>query len=89
MNTQKKYEKLFSPYKIRHLELKNRIVKTSQWFIYPEPDGSIGDRVVRFYESIAKGGVGMIVIEETVFDWMRGCSNIPHPRLDDDRFIPD
>ncbi|MFA5654739.1 MAG: NAD(P)/FAD-dependent oxidoreductase, partial [Desulfomonilia bacterium] len=39
-------------------------------------------------ESIAKGGVGMIVIEETVFDWMRGCSNIPHLRLDDDRFIP-
>jgi len=86
--THKKYQKLFSPYKIRNLELKNRLVKTSQWFHYPEPDGSIGDRVVRFYESIAKGGVGMIVIEETVFDWMRGCSNIPHPRLDEDRFIP-
>jgi len=88
LNTHEKYDKLFSPYKIRHLELKNRLVKTSQWFIYLEPDGSIGDRIIKFYESIAKGGVGMIVVEETAFDWMRGCSNIPHPRLDEDRFIP-
>ena len=88
MAAYKKYDKLFSPYKIRHLELKNRLVKTSQWFHYPEPDGSIGDRIVKFYESIAKGGVGMIVVEETVFEWMLGCSNIPHPRLDEDRFIP-
>jgi len=88
LNTNKKYDKLFSPYKIRHLELKNRLVKTSQWFNYLEPDGSIGDRLVAFYDSIAKGGVGMIVVEESVTDWMRGCSNIPHPRLDDDRFIP-
>ena len=88
MNTNKIYDKLFSPYKIRHLELKNRLVKTSQWFNFLEPDGSIGDRLVAFYESIAKGGIGMIVVEESVFDWMRGCSNIPHPRLDEDRFIP-
>jgi 2,4-dienoyl-CoA reductase (NADPH2) len=88
MARKKKYDKLFTPFKIKHVELKNRLVKSSQWFIYLEPDGSIGDRFVKFYESIAKGGVGLIILEETVTDYPLGCSNIPHPRLDDDKYIP-
>jgi len=88
MKRDKKYDKIFTPFKIKNVELKNRLAKTSQWFIYLEEDGSLGDRFIKFYESIAKGGVGLIIVEESVTDWMRGCSNIPHPRLDDDRFIP-
>lgn len=88
MARKKKYDKIFTPFKIKHVELKNRLAKTSQWFIYLEPDGSIGDRFVKFYESIAKGGVGLIIVEETVTDYPLGCSNIPHPRLDDDKYLP-
>ncbi|NWG75537.1 MAG: NADH:flavin oxidoreductase [Rubrivivax sp.] len=88
MARNKKYDKLFTPFRIKNVELKNRLAKVSQWFIYLEPDGSIGDRFIKFYESIAKGGVGLVIVEETVTDWMRGCSNVPHPRLDDDKFIP-
>jgi 2,4-dienoyl-CoA reductase (NADPH2) len=88
MARKKKYDKIFTPFKIKQLELKNRLAKTSQWFIYLEPDGSIGDRFVRFYESIAKGGVGLVIIEETVTEYPLGCSNIPHPRLDDDKYLP-
>ncbi|MFH0813720.1 MAG: FAD-dependent oxidoreductase [Pseudomonadota bacterium] len=88
MPRDKKYDKIFTPFKIKHVELKNRLVKSSQWFIYLEPDGSVGNRFIKFYESIAKGGVGLIIVEEAVTDWMRGCSNIPHARLDDDKFLP-
>lgn len=84
-----KYSALFQPLKLNNkITIKNRIVKTAQWFIYVEPDGSVGDRVVNFYESIAKGQPGMITIEESICDYPLGASNQPHLRLDDDRFIP-
>ncbi len=84
----KKISKLFEPIKIRNVTLKNRIVKTSQWFIYPEAEGFIGERIKKFYEAIAKGGVGLVIVEESVCEYPQGASNIPHIRLDDDKFIP-
>jgi len=83
-----KYPHLFKPLKIKNVELKNRIVKSSQWFIYVEPDGSVGERLKCWYESLAKGGVGLITVEESVPDYPLGASNVPHMRLDEDRFIP-
>lgn len=84
----KKITKLFEPLKIRNVVLKNRIAKTSQWFIYPEADGSVGERIKKFYEAIAKGGVGLVIVEETPCEYPLGCSNIPHIRADDDKYIP-
>lgn len=81
-------KKLFEPLKIKNVTLKNRLVKTSQWFIYTEEDGTVGERLKAFYASIAKGGVGLIIVEETVCEYPAGASNIPHIRVDEDRFIP-
>jgi len=84
-----KYESLFQPLKLNSkVTLNNRIVKTAQWFIYPEPDGSVGDRLVDFYRSLAQGGPGQITIEESICEYPLGASNVPHIRLDEDRFIP-
>ena len=35
-----KYPHLFQPIKLGPLTLKNHIVKSGQWFLYAEPDGS-------------------------------------------------
>ncbi|MEJ5201663.1 MAG: NAD(P)/FAD-dependent oxidoreductase [Anaerolineales bacterium] len=84
-----KFTALFQPLQLTSkVQLKNRIVKTAQWFIYPEPDGSVGDRLVNFYRAVARGGPGMITVEESICDYPLGASNQPHIRLDDDRFIP-
>lgn len=83
----KKFKKLFEPLKIRNITLKNRMVKSSQWFIYPEPDGTVGDRLKQFYATIAKGGVGLVIVEESCCEYPLGASNIPHIRLDDDKYI--
>jgi 2,4-dienoyl-CoA reductase (NADPH2) len=84
-----KFAALFEPLKLNEkITLKNRIVKTAQWFIYPEPDGSVGDRLVTFYHTLAQGGPGQITIEESICDYPAGASNVPHIRLDEDRFIP-
>jgi len=83
-----KYAKLLEPFQIKNVILKNRMVKTSQWFVYPEPDGSVGERLIYFYATIAKGGIGLIIIEESACEYPLGVSKMPHIRLDDDKFIP-
>ena len=84
-----KFSALFQPLKLSSkVTIKNRIIKTAQWFIYEEPDGSIGDRLINFYRSVAQGQPGMITVEESICDYPLGASNQPHLRLDDDRFLP-
>lgn len=84
----RKYGSLFSPIKIGRLNLKNRIVKSGQWFLYAEPDGSCGGRIAAWYGGLAKSGPGMITIEESICEYPWGASQMPHIRLDEDRFIP-
>lgn len=59
------YEKLFSTGKIGNLELKNRVVMTAMGTGYANPDGTPSDRITKYYEERAKGGVGLIVTEVT------------------------
>jgi len=82
------YKHLLEPASIRHLKLKNRIVKPAQWLVYAEADGSVGERAIAFYETIAKGGVGLVTVEESICDFPQGASAMPHIRLDDDKFLP-
>lgn len=60
-----KYPYLFSPGKIGNLELKNRIVMTAMGTGYSNLDGTPSDRIIKYYEERAKGGVGLIVTEVT------------------------
>ncbi|MBI2869814.1 MAG: FAD-dependent oxidoreductase [Chloroflexi bacterium] len=84
-----RYSKLFEPLRINKVTLKNRIVKTPQLFIYREPDGRVGPRIKGWYETLARGGAGMITVEEHVVDYPVGASYVPPNRLDEDRFIPE
>jgi len=84
-----KYTALFEPLRLNSkVTLKNRIIKTAQWFIYPEADGSVSDRLINFYKSLAESKPGQITVEESICEYPLGASNQPHIRLDDDRFIP-
>jgi len=84
----KKFKKLFEPLRIKNVTLKNRIVKSSQMFFYAEDDGSVGERIKQFYATIAKGGVGLVIVEETAPEHSISESYFPHLYVDDDKFIP-
>ena len=65
-----KFSALFQPLTLHpNVTLENRIVKTAQWLIYPEADGSVGDRLINFYRSIAQGKPGLITVEESICDY--------------------
>jgi len=52
--------KLFEKGRIGNLEIKNRVVMAPM-AVTIDPDGSLSERTVRYYEERAKGGVGMII----------------------------
>lgn len=58
-----KFEKLFSPLKIRDLELPNRVIMTGMGTNMVSRDGSITDTLIEYHKIRAKGGVGMNFLE--------------------------
>jgi len=61
-------ETLFSPFKIGTLELRNRIVMGPMGTNLSNPDGTITEEQIGYYEARARGGVGLIITEMAVVD---------------------
>ena len=78
---------LFSPCKIGNVEIKNRICKAPQTTGLSHMDGTVSERLVRCYEDLAKGEVGMIIVEYAYVD--RKCSKSASNQLGicDDEYI--
>jgi 2,4-dienoyl-CoA reductase (NADPH2) len=87
-----KFKNLMEPGFIGKVQTKNRLFKTGASSTLGDASGKINDRHRAFYGAIARGGIGLIVVE--------GCSLIKPPvmdissganttlRLDNDEFIP-
>ena len=75
---------LLQPIKVGNLTLKNRVMFPPLTTGYEERDGSIGARSLAFYERLAKGGTGFVVIGDVA----PVMTASPTPKLCDDRQIP-
>lgn len=79
--------KLFEPYKIGKMELRNRLVMAPMSNNMAE-NGFVTDKMIKFYEARAKGGVGLITVEDGIVDAPIG-HNVQNPIvIDDDKYIP-
>jgi 2,4-dienoyl-CoA reductase-like NADH-dependent reductase (Old Yellow Enzyme family)/thioredoxin reductase len=81
------FEKLFEPVKIGKMELKNRIVMAPMANRLNDEFGAVTQRFIDFYVERAKGGAGLIIVENTCVDWPQGKAGDFPARLDDDKFI--
>ena len=81
------YPTLFSPCKIGNVTIKNRICKAPQTTGLSHMDGSVSSRLVRCYEDLARGEVGMVIVEYAYVD--RDCSKSASNQLGicDDEYI--
>ena len=75
---------LLQPIQVGNLTLKNRIMFPPLTTGYEERDGSIGARSLAFYERLAQGGAGFVVIGDVA----PVMTASPTPKLCDDRQIP-
>ena len=63
---------LFSPFKIRDVELPNRVVMAPMSTELGGKNGEVTDAMIAFYTERAKGGFGLIIVEYTCVDVATG-----------------
>ena len=81
------FKTLFSPFRIRTLELKNRIVMPPMATYFADEDGFINDRHIAYYVKRARGGVGYITVEHTGI-LRQGRAALNMALIDSDEKIP-
>jgi len=83
-----KYEKLLQPGRIGPVTTRCRIIKTGAGMLmWHESDTHMRPEMLAFYERMARGGTGLIVVESPTIDYPSGCRWRNRYRIDDDRFI--
>jgi 2,4-dienoyl-CoA reductase (NADPH2) len=87
VNGQTKFCKLLSPLSINKIQIRNRMVKTASSLGVAQDDGQISDQTLCFYETLARGGVGMIVVEHGFIDFPRGVTGRGRIANSDDKYL--
>lgn len=82
------YATLFSPFQIKSMTLKNRIVMSPMGSNFALADGEMSAEHMEYYRLRAAGGVGLIIMENVCVDYPKGSNGTTQLRLDQDRFIP-
>ena len=83
----KPLERLFTPCRIGSMDLKNRMAMAPMATDFANPDGTISQRMIDYFEARARGGVGLIIMEVVTIDEL--SPYVPKTvALWDDRFIP-
>jgi 2,4-dienoyl-CoA reductase-like NADH-dependent reductase (Old Yellow Enzyme family)/thioredoxin reductase len=62
------FPKLSEPGVIGNIMLKNRMIKAPQHTSLSNPDGSVTERMLRYYKEVACGGAGMVIVEYSWID---------------------
>jgi 2,4-dienoyl-CoA reductase (NADPH2) len=88
MSGRMRFEKLLEPGYIGSVKTRNRIIKTGAgMFMWHEDDVHMRDEVKAFYERIARGGVGLLIVESPTIDYPLGARWRQRYRIDDDKYI--
>ena len=82
------YKTTFSPLTIKKMTIKNRIVMPPMGTNYAGPNGELTDDQIKYYELRAKGGTGLIIVENACLAFHLGSNGTTQLRIDEDRFIP-
>jgi len=78
---------LYQPGRIGTLQLRNRFVQAPIFTQFASTFGEVDDKLIEYHRARARGGVGLIITENTSIDWEVGRT-VGHPmRIDHDRFI--
>ena len=93
-----RFEKLLQPGTIGPVTTRNRMLKTANGTSLMEDDQTVGPRMVAYYERLAKGGVGYLVVESSGVEFPLGIHHVRYLpdgthegvqlHLDDDKYIP-
>jgi 2,4-dienoyl-CoA reductase-like NADH-dependent reductase (Old Yellow Enzyme family) len=81
------FRRLLEPGYIGGLKTRNRIIKTASGTSFVEPTGFMSQRAIDYYESLARGGVGLLIVESCGVEYPLGVQHPPvQLHLDDDKY---
>lgn len=84
-----RFRKLLSPGQIGKIKTKNRFIKSANGTSFIERSGFVGDKALAYYEALAKGGAGLLIVESCGVEFPLACQHEDAQfRLSDDKYIP-
>jgi 2,4-dienoyl-CoA reductase (NADPH2) len=83
----RRYPRLFEPLQIGSVGLRNRLFKTAAESCFIDASGGVEPALLNYYESIAAGGVGLVIVESPTIDFPISMTNFHGIRLDEDRYV--
>ena len=84
----KDYPHLFTPFTVRRMTIKNRVVMTPMGTNYGGAGGELTLPHLDYYELRARGGTGLIIVENANVDFPQGSNGTTQIRIDADCFLP-
>lgn len=87
MSSIAKFRKLLEPMQLKQVRLRNRVIKPGQRLGFVDKEGYITRQDVNFYENLAKGGVGLIIVDHAYVDFPMGAK-IRQASIAEDKYIP-
>lgn len=88
MATANPFTHLLAPGRLGSLQTRNRIVMAPMGSNLAEPTGHVGERMARYYEERAKGGVGLIIMGVGAIAYPAGTCVPNQVAISDDTFLP-
>lgn len=83
-----KYQNIFTPLTIKNMTIRNRVAMPPMGTNYGGAMGDFTEEHVQYYEKRAKGGTGLIIVENACVDFPVGSNGTTQIRLDHDRYMP-
>jgi 2,4-dienoyl-CoA reductase (NADPH2) len=88
MSPTTKFKRLMEPGYIGPVRTRNRLIKTGATTLYwHEDELHMNKTTLAYYEAIAKGGVGLLIVESPTIDYPSSSRWSQIYRLDDDKYI--
>ncbi|MEV7972520.1 FAD-dependent oxidoreductase [Cellulomonas sp. NPDC089187] len=79
---------LLSPFTVGTMTLRNRVVMPPMGSNLALPDGTVSDAQLDYYEQRARGGTGLIIVENICVAFPVASNGTTQLRIDHDRYVP-
>lgn len=82
------YNNVFSSLKLRGTVIPNRVAMMPMGSNFAGHDGEVSDEQIKYYELRARGGTGLIIVENVCVKYPEGSNGTTQLRIDKDCYIP-
>lgn len=82
------FKHVFTPLQVRGMTMKNRVAMMPMGSDFAGHDGELSDEHIKYYELRARGGTGLIIVENICVKYPEGSNGTTQLRIDKDCYIP-